>query len=56
MAYSIGVAAPGMDSAWAWDLAAAADSERSQRPSMMPTTARESEVRTGDPLCPRVTA
>ena len=55
MAYSMGVAAPGMEEATAGELAAAAETERSQRPSMMPTTARESEVSTGEPLWPRVT-
>src|ERR1700747_2184379 len=56
MAYSMGVAAPGTEAAWLGDLAAAAERERSQRPSIIPTTARESAVRTGEPLCPRVTA
>jgi hypothetical protein len=48
MAYSMGRAAPGMEAAWMGDLAAAADTERSQRPSIIPTTAREPEVRTGE--------
>jgi len=55
MAYSMGVAAPGMEAGWVGELAAAAERERSQRPSMMPTTAREPEVRTGEPLWPRMT-
>ena len=55
MAYSMGRAAPGMEAAWLGELAAAADTERSQRPSIIPSTARESEVSTGEPLCPRMT-
>src|SRR5260370_40809280 len=51
----MGIAAPGTvvdgDEALAMETAL----ERSQRPSIRPTTARESRARTGEPLWPRLT-